>query len=324
MSNARQYLRTGFGICLLLCLLAGLGCGNKDEADKARHRKPGSPLLVTTTTPLLADLVRQVGGDWVTIEVVLEPGANPHTFQATKLTLSKLAECDVLVFHGLGFEAGLAADLEEVSRNTRLLDVAADIPQDRLQLLPGEEEIVDPHIWGDVTLWMLAVARVRQAFMELDPDHQGDFDLNARNYVAKLSKLHSELSQQIGTIPTTRRMLVSGHAAFGYFGKAYGIQSHGLYGVDATTPTPAVGLQNLANLVAQRQVPAIFSEPNLTAEVCREFQASVGRLGHTVQLGDLLFPDGPSPTDSSVTTYIDMMRTNGDRITRALTAGANR
>ena len=134
------------------------------------------------------------------------------------------------------------------------------------------EVITDPHVWFDVTLWMKAVERVGETLAQIDPKSGETYRENARTYLGKLSELHEYVRQQAGSLPTSRRVLITAHDAFNYFGRAYGIEVHGVQGISTVSEAGTADIKALANLIVEKRIPAVFVEtsvPRITSyNVC--------------------------------------------------------
>ena len=177
----------------------------------------------------------------------------------------------------------------------------------------------DPHLWFDVTLWMKVVETVRDTLSELDTDSEAVYRNNAAHYLTKLSELHQYVKTQAERVPPEQRVLVTAHDAFNYFGKAYGFEVRGLQGISTVAEASIADVQELANFIAKRRIPAIFVESSVSARSLEAVKAAVKSKGFDVQIGGELFSDAMGNEGTPEGTYIGMVRHNIGTIVQALT-----
>jgi len=195
--------------------------------------------------------------------------------------------------------------------------VTESIDPARLLVPPELEGHHDPHVWFDVGLWAETTTVVAEALAELDPAHAPLFRSRARAYRDALRALHEEVKRDLATIPSKRRVLLTSHDAFRYFGRAYDLEVRGLQGI-STVDDPGVNdIQEMAELIRKRGIRALFVESSVSPKAIRAVLEWVRRTGHDVRIGGTLFSDAMGdapPTD----TYVGMVRRNTRTIVEAL------
>jgi manganese/zinc/iron transport system substrate-binding protein len=201
---------------------------------------------------------------------------------------------------------------------TPTVPVAENVPEDLLREPPEFAGKFDPHIWFDVTLWKLAAQRVADELIAFDPDAAETYQTNLDAYLGELDVLHAYVQEQIARIPETQRTLITAHDAFGYFGARYGIDVRGLQGMSTATEATAGDIQALAELIAERRIPAIFVESSVPPATIEAVQAAVRDRGFDVVIGGQLFSDAMGATGTPEGTYLGMVRHNVDTIAGAL------
>src|SRR5262249_11965176 len=149
----------------------------------------------------------------------------------------------------------------------------------------------DPHIWFDVTLWMKAAATVRDALIDLDPNHKQVYLKNHRDYLQKLEELDAYVRKQVNRLSDRQRQLVTAHDAFSYFARTYGFQVHGLQGISTATEAGTRDVQKLAQIITESKIRAIFVESSVPVRNIEAVQAAVQAHGFQVQIGGELFSD---------------------------------
>jgi manganese/zinc/iron transport system substrate-binding protein len=270
------------------------------------------------TTGMIADVVREIGGERVNIEGMMGPGVDPHLYKASASDVRLLEQADVIFYNGLHLEAGMGNVLERMSSYKLTVPIAEAIPVvDRLAD-PIYPDAHDPHVWFDVSLWMKAVERVRETLIELDPNNAAIYERNAIRYLQELADLHEYVRGQAEQLPADQRVLITAHDAFGYFGRAYGFEVVGLQGISTETEASTADVSALAGLIVSKRIPAIFIESSVPTRNIEAVEAAVRNQGFEVQIGGELFSDALGDPDTPEGNYIGMVRHNINTIVHAL------
>jgi manganese/zinc/iron transport system substrate-binding protein len=181
----------------------------------------------------------------------------------------------------------------------------------------------DPHVWFDVSLWQKAAERIHAILVENRPTQKAYFDERAAAYQAKLAELHEYARTQIATIPEDHRVLVTAHDAFGYFGRAYGMEVLGVQGISTSSEYGLQDLNKLVELLVSRKIQAVFVETSISHASIEALIAGAASKGHTVRLGGTLYSDAMGETGTPEGTYLGMVRHNVDTIVKALKSDAS-
>src|ERR671911_2299495 len=225
----------------LLALVLLVGCG-PIEPPRARVLD-GETIAVVTTIGMITDAVARVGGERVAVEGLMGPGIDPHLYKASEGDLRRLERADVIFFGGLHLEAKMADVLERIGERRATQAVTAAIPRNALLRPAAFAGQYDPHVWFDVTLWMKAVEQVRDRLAELDPGSADLYRRNAERYLGELNDLHAYVHEQALRVPEGRRVIITAHDAFNYFGEAYGFEVRGLQGISTAAEAGAGDVQ---------------------------------------------------------------------------------
>jgi manganese/zinc/iron transport system substrate-binding protein len=301
---------------ILVALLGLAGCG-PIEQHQARVLD-GETIRVVTTIGMITDAVEHVGGSRVEVEGLMGPGIDPHLYKASEGDLRRLERADVIFYGGLHLEAKMADVLERIGERRATQAVTDAIPRSWLLRPTAFEGQYDPHVWFDVTLWMKAVAQVRDRLAELDPGSADLYRRNAAEYLAELRELDDYVHAQALRVPEGRRVIITAHDAFNYFGEAYGFEVRGLQGISTAAEAGAGDVQSLAQFIAQNRIPAIFVESSVSSRTIEAVREAVRARGFDVDIGGSLYSDAMGDPGTPDGTYVGMVRHNVDTIVEGL------
>jgi manganese/zinc/iron transport system substrate-binding protein len=293
------------------------GGGGGAGAGGARAARTG-PLRVTCTTGMVADAARTVGGPHVQVTALMGPGVDPHLYKASEGDLRRLEEADLILYNGLNLEGKMGDLFVRMSRTRATVALSEGIPDSLLREPPEFAGHYDPHIWFDVSLWRRAVERARDALIEADPAHRADFEANAAAYFDSLDALHAWCREQIATVPRERRVLVTAHDAFGYFGRAYDIEVVGLQGISTVTEFGVADVRRMVDLITSRRVKAVFVESSVPRRSIDAVVEGCRSRGHAVAVGGTLYSDAMGAAGTPDGTYPGMVRANVRHIVESL------
>ena len=304
---------------LALLLLTSVTACSMSQAGTATASDGDSPLNVVTTTGMIADIAKNVGGDHVQVTSLMGPGIDPHLYKASAGDVNRLFEADIIFYNGLHLEASMGKVLERFNESgATTVAVAEAIDPEKLQAPPEFEGFYDPHVWFNVAFWMDAATAVQDALIAIDPAHADDYAANAQAYLAELSELDAYVAEQAARVPKEQRVLITAHDAFNYFGKAYGFEVRGLQGISTASEAGTADVQDLARFITERRIPAIFVESSVPPRTVEAVQAAVRAQGFDVQIGGELFSDAMGSPGTPEGTYDGMVRHNIDTIVGAL------
>ena len=293
-------------LTILLLVVAACGGGSVPTGSV----DPGGQLKVVTTSTVFADLIRNVGGDRVTVTSLVPRGVDVHTYQATPVDLRAVASADLFVMNGLGLDDWLEKTIRAASNGAPIVKLAVDL--EGVVLLPGETPAAqNPHLWMDVAYATLYATRIAARLQEMDTTHAAQIAVTSAAYVEQLADLDVWVREQIGTVPAGDRQFVMFHDALPYFARAYGLTIVGV-AVEAPGQDPSAGeIAALIDAIRATGVKAIFSEDQFPTTLVDQ----IGReTGATVEAD--LFTD--SLGDDPITSYEALIRWNVEQIVTAL------
>jgi manganese/zinc/iron transport system substrate-binding protein len=277
-------------------------------------------MRVVATTNVVGDLVRRVGGDRVALTTLMGPGVDPHLYRASEGDVQTMAEADLVLYNGLHLEGKMTDVFAQMSRRSVPASALADDALPDSALVPSSEyaSSYDPHVWFDVELWAQVARHVGEVMAARDTAHAAAYRRNAAAYAQRLDTLDRYVAEQAERIPEERRVLITSHDAFRYLGRAYDIEVRGLQGISTDTEAGTRDVQNLADFVVKRKIPALFVESSVSPRGIEAVRKAVQARGFEVTLGGTLYGDALGDRDTPQGTYVGALRHNIDTIVKGL------
>lgn len=275
-------------------------------------------LNVVTTTTMITDLVRNIGGDSIQVQGLMGSGVDPHLYKASEGDVSKLSNADVVFYSGLHLEGKLVDVFEKMGNTTNTIALAEILDKN---ILIGSEYFAsnyDPHIWFNIQYWKQLTNYLTEELSKLNPENASFFQKNSTRYLLQLDALENDIIKTIATLPKEKRILVTAHDAFNYFGEAYGFEVVGLQGLSTATEAGVQDVQNLAKLIIDKKVKAIFVETSVPKRTIEALQQAVLSKGFQVEIGGTLYSDALGNAGTEEGTYLGMFRYNVSTIVEAL------
>ncbi len=297
---------------LILFVLATIFSCKNDKKDNGK-------LNIVTTTTMITDLVKNIGGDFVNVQGLMGSGVDPHLYKASEGDVSKLVNADIIFYNGLHLEGKLVEVFEKMGSNTKTpIALAEEI--DKTTLIGSDyfASNYDPHVWFNIAYFKQFASKVTAILSEKDQKNSANYIENEKLYLKKLDALQDKIKNTIETLPKERRVLVTAHDAFNYFGKNYGFEVVGLQGLSTATEAGVQDVQKLAAFIIEKDVKAIFVESSVPKRTIEALQAAVNSKGHKVEIGGTLYSDALGNDGTIEGTYIGMFEYNVNTIVNAL------
>ena len=314
--------------------------GTLAHAEAQMEEPAADRLPVVATTNIVGDIVARVGGDRLSLYVMLPPGGDPHAFRASSRDARQVADAAVVFINGSGLEAGFLGDLIASAEPRLIVDLTAHLNLRRMEDEHEEDEHeedeheegeehdeeegahghdhehgeFDPHVWMDPTLVADWSEEIAEALAGVDPDHGADYAERADALAGELHALDAWVRERVAAIPRDRRILVTDHDVFGYFADRYEftVLDTIITGFSTLSEPSARHLAALREAIAEYGVPAIFVGLTVSSQTAQVIADDLGIEVVSVYTGSLSEPDGPAAT------YQDFIRTNVERIVGAL------
>ena len=295
-------------ICLFVIFLV---------ACKAPTKSSGK-LKVVVTTSMLTDLVKNIGGDLIDLQGLMGAGVDPHLYKASEGDISKLFNADVIFYNGLHLEGKLVAVFEKMETQKTTVALGEFLAKEGLIGSDYFASNYDPHVWFNIQYFKEFSDKVTSVLSEKDPKNAASFTANNLAFQQKLDLLHTAVVNTIATLAPEKRILVTAHDAFNYFGKAYGFKVVGLQGLSTATEAGVQDVQKLSEYIIANKVKAIFIESSVPRRTIEALQEAVLSKGHQVSIGGSLYSDALGDGGSVEGTYVGMFLYNVKTIVNAL------
>lgn len=288
-------------------VMYGYSRQNKYETIFSKQK---DTLKIVATTTIAADLIREVGGSRVEVQSLMNPGIDPHLYQASAGDVVLLQKADIIIYHGLNLEGKMGDVFKQLRKvDKQVVELAQDIPTEKL--LQGEEHgTSDPHIWFDIDLWKIAATTLAEEMAIYDSEYEHLYMDNLNRYLGELTELEEYTIANLQTIPPAQRVLITAHDAFRYFERAYNFEVRGLQGISTDAEAGTADIKDLANFISLRRIKTIFPETAVPKKTIIALQEAVQKKGFTVGIGQELHGDSLGDVVGQNNTYILAFKEN--------------
>ncbi|MDZ4224828.1 MAG: zinc ABC transporter substrate-binding protein, partial [bacterium] len=276
------------------------------------------PIRVVATTGMIADLAENIGGERLRVEALMGAGVDPHLYKATASDITKLNGADIIFYNGLNLEGKMGDLFVRISRgNPFVIAVTEEMDPNTLLEPPAFQGHYDPHVWFDVMLWAQAAKRIEKGLIELDPKGEADYKAGGAKLAQKLKDLHQWSRNRSKELPEQKRILVTSHDAYNYFGRAYGFEVVGLQGISTVTQAGLADIAKMVDFTMRNKIKAIFVETSVSPKAIQRVRDDARARGWDVQIGGELFSDAMGKEGTPEGTYEGMVRHNLNTIVEA-------
>ena len=278
------------------------------------------PLRVVASFSLLGDLVQQVGGDRVAVTTLVGPGADGHVFQPTPAHARQVGQAQLVVSNGLGYEGWMPRLLQstgykgpQVVTTKGVKPIAGTRGHNHDHGHKHDHGRHDPHAWQSVPNVITYVKNIADGLCTADAAGCPAYRANAERYTAELKTLDADIRAAWAPIPAAQRKVITSHAAYAYYGQAYGVRFLSPQGVSTESEASAKGVAQLVRQIRKEGIKALFvenvSDPRLIEQIARETG---------VKPSGQLYSDSLTPTGGGAPTYVELMRANTARLVNAV------
>ena len=296
------------------------GCGpTADPSGTASNSTPAKRLQIVCTVGMVTDIVRQVAGEHADVTGLLKEGVDPHVYIPTGNDTGLALAADLVFYSGLHLEGRMVENYEAARKKGKSFFAVTDsIPHDQLRSSETISGVHDPHVWGDVKLWMECVREIAKRLKDHDPVHAADYADNSDQLLSEMSKLDVYIREVIGTIPEQQRTLVTAHDAFAYFARAYGIKVRSVQGISTESQAGVNDTNSLVAFLVENQIPTVFVEASVNPRDLQAVIEGAQQQQWSVRVGGTLYSDSMGPKGTYEGTYLGMQDHNATLIARSL------
>ncbi|MDP1880420.1 MAG: zinc ABC transporter substrate-binding protein [Parachlamydiaceae bacterium] len=321
MMNQIKYL-LGFFSLIFLC-----GCSNQQHQETYRQwvEKNGK-IKVLSTTAMINDLVKQIGGDYVDSMTLIKGDLDPHSYQLVKGDDEKLSYADVIFYNGLGLEHGPSLH-HYLTQNSKAISLGDRINKENPGLILYVNGQLDPHIWMDVSIWLKNIPTIVKTLSDLDPERSSYYAMNGNELEEAMIHTHQQIHEIMHQIPSEKRFLVTSHDAFNYFARAYLADENELEndqwtkrfaapeGLAPESQLSAVDIRYIIDHLHQYQIHLIFPESNVSKDSIKKIIQAGNEKGLNIQIACCpLYGDAMGPPGSDGDTYLKMILHNANTL----------
>lgn len=295
------------------------GCSTNTAQTDDGKEKEKEAIHIVTTISQIGEPLETIGGEFVEVTSLMGPGVDPHLYKPTQSDIQTLQNADMIFYNGLNLEG----NMEEIFAKMEESKIAFALGEavDESKLLRDEEGALDPHIWFDIDLWKQALNKAVEEIIKAVPEGADEIENKKIAYFAQLDELKEEATEKLSSIPMNKRVLVTAHDAFGYFGRMFQIEVVGLQGLSTEDEVGISDIQSTIDLLVEKQVPAVFVESSVNQNAIKAVIDGAEKAGLKVELGGELFSDAMGEKGTEEGTYIGMYRHNVETIFSALLGG---
>ncbi|HEM7911023.1 TPA: metal ABC transporter substrate-binding protein [Citrobacter koseri] len=268
-------------------------------------------LNVVTSFSILGDITQEVGGKNVNVTTLVGPDGDPHTFEPSPKDSAALSKADVVVVNGLGLEGWLDR-LVKASGFKGTLVVASDGVKTHTLDEDGET-VTDPHAWNSAANGALYAQNILSGLVNADPQDKAALEASGKPYIAQLTELDAWAKARFSQIPQEKRKVLTSHDAFGYFGRAYGVEFLAPQGLSSESEASAAHVAALIKQIKADGVNTWFMENQLDPRLVKQIASATG-----AQPGGELYPEALSAKGGVADSYVKAFRHNVETIANSM------
>jgi ABC-type Zn uptake system ZnuABC Zn-binding protein ZnuA len=259
---------------------------------------------------MLTDMAKNIGGDILEYQTLVPIGGDPHLHEPTPRDAQIVSKADLILVNGLTFEGWLNELIENSGTKASIITVTEGIQPIESQQY---KNATDPHAWMNLKNGLIYAENMRDAFASMAPEHSSSFNENYTTYRKALIDADAYVEKKIHSIPENKRILITSHDAFQYFGRRYDIQLESILGISTDADVQTSDIARLNKLIRNTHVPAVFIESTINPKLLEQIATDNG-----IVVGGKLFADSLGDLESPAATYIEMLKHNADVIASAL------
>lgn len=286
-------------LALQLAFLLGATVANAQTATKT----------IVSTASIFADMAENIAGGHVMVKTIVPVGGDPHIYDPTPADAQLVASADLILRNALTFEGWLDDLIASANTKAKIVTITQGIEA----IHAVHKNSSDPHAWMSAANGLVYIENIKNALVELDPDNREVYEFNYGVYRKQLEELDAYIFNEVKKIPERRRILITSHDAFEYYGQRYGLRLESVLGISTDAEAQTSDMVRLSNIIRESGVPAVFIETTVNPKLLQQIATD-----NKVRIGGKLFSDSIGDKDSDAPSYYEMLKYNTDTIVRAL------
>ncbi len=296
----------GFILLFSTLILGLLGACQPEESNANKEIK------ILCTTGIIADAVENLVQGHAQVNHLMGPGVDPHLYKASQADVMAMQSADIIVYNGLHLEGKMTEILEKTGKSKPVYALGHYL--DSAALIIPDGELVDPHIWLDLSLWAQGIQGLSEDLSAHFPGKEKEILLNSESYTKKILDLDEWVVEKMENLPKENRILITSHDAFGYFGKRYGVEVKGLQGISTAAEYGLRDLTNLVDFCIENKVRAVFVESSVNEKSLKAVVEGAVASGYDLKIGGKLYSDALGQKEGPAGNYLGMVRENVETI----------
>ncbi len=286
-----------------------MGCDEPKQNEK---------FTIVTTTGIIADCVENIVSENINVVSLMGAGVDPHLYKASQGDVSKLANADVIIYNGLHLEGKMAQMLKNYAKSKPVYAIGDFVDKTQLKKVDETSDLVDPHIWFNPALWMEGLEGVAGKLSSINDDLKGTLD-NFKVYNNKVAKISIELTNALDTsLNQEKRILITSHDAFEYFGDAYNFKVRGLQGISTAAEYGPRDVKNLTEFIIANNIKSVFVETSVSDKNLKAVIDGAKARKYDLKIGGTLYSDALGKNGTEAGTYTGMLKVNVNTIIKGL------
>jgi manganese/zinc/iron transport system substrate-binding protein len=316
---------------IIFFLMVTFSCNQNQIIHTKSWMKKNDKLKILSTTEMINDLVTFIGGEYTDCLTLIYGGLDPHTYELVKGDDEKFVLADIVFANGLNLEHG-ACLINTINNHSNAVFLGDEIIRKFPKKVLIADGVNDPHIWMDMSLWVHIIDPIVLKIVELDPKNKKYYLANAKKLRKKILKAHREVLNEIQTIPSNKRYLVTSHDAFHYFARAYLAEQNNQddwkerfsapEGLAPDSQMSSVNILNIINYLKDFNIKVLFPESNVSQDSIQKIILSGRKKGLNLKISDeTLYGDAMEIVEDNYgDNYINMMKHNARVLCKHLKA----
>ncbi|NND06933.1 MAG: zinc ABC transporter solute-binding protein [Saprospiraceae bacterium] len=294
--------KSSFTITILIFISTSM-CGTNSFTTASKPK-------VVATASMIADMIKNIAGDHVEIKTIVPIGGDPHIYEATPRDAQMVADADLIFRNGLTFEGWLNELIANAGSKADVITVTDGLAPISSLIY---QNATDPHAWMDARNGLQYIENIKNTLVAFDSSNRASYETNYIHYRSKLLEADGYIEERISTIPENKRILITSHDAFQYFGRRYGLRLESILGTSTDADIQTSDIVRINRVIRESQVPALFVESTINPKVLEQLARD-----NDVVIGGKLYADSIGDEDSPAPSYIEMLTHNTDVIVAGL------